>query len=743
MFKHCFIDTETRCFVPIQLGLDQYTRAAECIIVTYALDDAPVKIWFPNRNPVMPADLKAAVDDLDCVFVAHYASFDRLILLRALGLRLPVEWGEDHLYGDVSRWHCTRAQAYSHGLPGSLELLGLVLGLPYDHQKLVDDGKLIHTFCVPQAGRFIQPEDQPDAWQRFCAYAIRDTAALREIFKRLPAHNYRLANLQLWHLDQLINERGFGFDSPLAEAAVAFLADAKVASDSAVDDLTGGQVHAATQRDRLLKFLRDRLDIPIETMRAAEVREWLEHDDLNPVVRLLLEQRLEASKSSGSKFTRGINMLGERGRQRHTIQFNGAGRTGRDTGRGFQPLNMARPTLNVRRSDGRIELSPVKAKYIDEVIIPGIYSKRALSNPLVFGGPYEACSLALRHVIVAAPGNELVVGDWKNIESVLTAWHAGEDAEVEAFRAAFADPNNKALDVYRKQFSAFFGTPVLDVNDTERQAGKVSKLAFGFGGGVGALVTMAAVYQMDLEPLAGIVLPRATPLQREKAYRSWRRAFQLNEDYGLEPKVYQACDVLKQVYRATNAKIDQFKKDIGYAVRNAVENPNTVTHKVGYCRIWSNGSYLIIELPSGNRLLYASPQIHYEELEDPDEGDRRVAVISYLTARGKTWRREKAWPGLFVENIMQKTANDILRVVKMRVHEDTMAVPAIRAYLMTLPPEERTAINLHIYDEISVDVPKGSYPAERLARQMTKPIDWAPGLPLAVDTWVNERYGKR
>jgi DNA polymerase len=390
-----------------------------------------------------------------------------------------------------------------------------------------------------------------------------------------------------------------------------------------------------------------------------------------------------------------------------------------------------------------MELSPVKASYIDEVILPGIYNRKALCNPLVYGGPHEAASLALRHVIVAAPGNDLVVGDWKNIESVLTAWHAGEFDEVEAFRAAFADPHNKALDVYRKQFSAFFGTPVLNVNDTERQAGKVSKLAFGFGGGVGALVTMAAVYQMDLEPLADIVLPRATPLQREKAYRAWRRAFQLNEDYNLEPKVYQACDVLKQLYRTTNSKIDQFKKDVGNAVQDSIENPGAPKIRAGYCWIWSNGSYLIIELPSGRRLLYASPKIAGEMLEDPDEGDRKVKVVSYLTARGKSWRRITAWPGLFVENIMQATANDILRVAKLRVHADTMSVPAIKAYLDTLPPEERTAINLHIYDELSVDVPKGSYPAERLAKMMTAPIDWAPGLPLAVDTWTNVRYGKR
>ena len=636
--------------------------------------------------------------------------------------------------------------AYAHGLPGSLEVLGIVCGLPRDQQKLVEDGKLIDTFCVPQAatGQFIEPWEMPREWERFCLYAVRDTDALREIYKRLPTHNYVGFNLRMWHLDQLVNERGFQFDQRLAQAAVEFLADAKVASDAEVFKASKKQVHAATQRNRLLKYLREKCGIDIDSLRASEVREWLEHDDLDPIVRVLLEQRLDAAKNSGAKYKRGLRMVGPEGRQRNCIQFNGAGRTGRHSGRGFQPHNMARPALTVRTESGRIELSPVKADYIDDVIIPGIYSKQALNNPLVFGGPYEACALTLRHVITAAPGNELVVGDFKNIESVITAWIAGQLDEVQAFEAAFADPKNKALDVYRKQFSAFFGTPVLEVNDTERQAGKVSKLAFGFGGGVGALVTMAAGYQMDLEPLADIVLPRATPEQREKAYKAWRRAFLLNEDFDLEPKVYQACDVLKQVYRTANDKIDQMRRDVDRAIKNAVKAPNKCVYHVARCKIWSTGNFLIIELPSGRRLLYSNPKLYEEIIKDPDGGkDWKTEYVTYCTARGKSWRVEKAWSGLFVENIVQAIANDVLRCAMWRLHADTMNVPEIKRYLMTLPEEARTAICLHVHDEVVLDVPKGSYPKERMRRVLCEKEDWMVGLPMAADLWVNVRYGKR
>jgi DNA polymerase len=405
---------------------------------------------------------------------------------------------------------------------------------------------------------------------------------------------------------------------------------------------------------------------------------------------------------------------------------------------------MARPVLTVRRESGRIELSPVKATYIDDVILPGIYSGAALCNPLVFGGPNEACALALRHVITAAPGNELVVADFRNIESVITAWISDQADELAAFADAFANPKDKTKDVYRIQWSQFFGTPVLEVNDTERQGGKVSKLAFGFGGGVGALVTMAAGYQMDLAPLADIILPRATAEQKAKAYKAWRRAFLLGEDYELEPKVYQACDILKQIYRATNDKIDQMRHDVDTAIKEAIRAPNQKVFNVARCKIWSTGAFLIIELPNGDRLLYAQPKIWIEEQPNP-EGEKPwiTETVTYVTARGRSWRRERAWSGLFIENVVQSIANRVLRAAMLRVHEDTLTVPAVAAYLNTLPPEARTAICLHVHDEIALDVPVGSYSKERLMEVACRPEPWMAGLPMAADGWINFRYGKR
>ena len=706
-----YLDTETRARVPIYEGTDRYSRDAQCTVVTYALNDGAVQCWDVLDEMEMPADLESWLADDRVVIICHNAAFDRNIVARALKLtQIRPE-----------RWRCTQAQASAHGLPGSLEALGKVLGLSEDQQKIGDGKDLIQWFCVPRADNtFREPYDHPEKWARFKEYAIRDTEALREIHKRLPAHNYQGEHLDLWHLDQKINERGFGFDSDLAEKCKKLLKKAKDDSDIEIAAATFGAVQAATQRDKMLGYLNKVLGCNIENLKAAEIREYLEGDDISSDVRFLLEARLEAAKSSGSKYSRGLSMVGPDGRLRHTLKFSGAGRTGRWSGRGYQPQNMSRGSVKANVVDAEIE---------------AIKAGQKLTR-----GINTVCADALRGAIVAAPGNELVVADFSNIEGRVMAFVADEQWKLAAYRA---QDRKEGADTYKLLFAQFFGTPVERVTDLQRQCGKVVDLSMQFLGGVGALVTMAAAYHMDLEALVDVVLPNAKPEHLKKAEKMWRRAFITGEDYELEPRVYVACDVLKQVYRDTNAKIRQFGYDLDAAVKTAVKAPGR-SFNVGRCGVWSTGSFLIIQLPSGRRLLYAAPQAHVETVADPEsQKPIRREWISYLTARGKSWIRQKAWAGLFVENIVQAIAADLLRQALRWVHADTLTVPAIAKYLSTLPREARTAISLHVHDEIVLDVPKGSYPLERLIQCITQSASWAHGLPLAAAGWTNERYGKR
>jgi DNA polymerase len=733
-----FFDTETRSRVPIQFGTDQYLTGAEPLMLTFCRDDDRAQYWDVIGGEPTPRDFADAVADPDESLFAHNVPFDRGVMSRLLGIRLPVH-----------RYRCTMAQARAHGLPGSLGTLGTVLGLREDQQKLVEDGKLIDLFCVPDKyGNYADRYTHPAEWQRFVGYGVRDAEALREIWKRLPKHNYQGVNLETWWLDQLVNERGFGFDAELARAARKLLDAAKIRHDGEVSAQTAGEVAAVTQRAKLLAYFQRVGGLDLPNMRAATIREYLEHDDPRPEMRILLELRLEGSKSSGAKYRRGLETMGPDGRVRYGIQFSGAGRTGRFSGRNFQAHNLPRPVTNIVTPEGEHQTIPVKAKYVLDVIIPGILSGDALHEPMIYGGPNEACANALRGCIVPAPGNELVVADWSNIEGRVMAWIA--DARDLLYTYEAQNRGEKA-DSYMALASVMFGIPLEKLladpksYDNYRQAAKVVTLACQYGGSVGALATMAGAYNMDLELIARLALAKATPEQLKKAERAWVRAFLTGEDWELEYKTYVGCHVLVQAYREANDAITQVRHDVDNATKLAVKNPGQI-FDVAKCRIMRSGTSLIIQLPSGRRLLYADPKLHIEAIADPETGkSRNSEYVSYLTARGKNWLREKAWSGLFIENIVQAIANDCLRAGLLIAHRETLKVDAIRDYLELVEGAE-TAIALHVHDEVVLDVPAGSYSLAALLKNLTTDVlaefAWTRGLPLAAAGWVGTRYRK-
>lgn len=682
------------------------------MIVTWAAESGPVKLWDRTTDLTPPAELRTLVADPLVTFVAHNSPFDAAVFAQCLGWDLPAE-----------RWQCTRAQAYAHGLPGGLEGLGAALGLSTAEAKAQGGQKLIQLFCVPKKdGSYVESWEAPSEWATFTDYACRDVDALRTVFKRLPSTNFTGANLLYFRLDAAINRRGFLVDLSLIEAAVDLLDRAKGRGDQDVADRTGGAVTAITQRDKLLRYLQERTGLALPNLRKAELENALQRDDLSPEQRLLIEARLEGARASGAKYKRATRMhVG--GRLRYTMQVSGAGRTGRTAHKGFQPGNMPRAvTYNPLAKSLAEQHVPVKAKFIDEIILPTILS-RVIPDPLIAGGPNTLAANALRHTIIAAPGNELICADYKNIESRVLAWLAGEDWKCLAYAAK---DRGEGEDLYELLYSRFFGVDIEKVSDHERQAGKVVELACGFGGSVGAFVTMAVGYGIDLSTLPALVLPNASDKALKKAETVWWRAFLERGDYDLEPKVYQAIHVLVQMYRAANPKIDGLKKALGRAVETAVRIRGSF-HEVGRCKIWANADVLIVELPSGYRLCYWQPEIETEKVLDPETGEEEErSFLSFKRARGARMIRERSWPGLTLENVVQSVANQILRNGSLEVEA---VYPGIQI--------------LSVHDEILSEARKGAISLEHYIELMCKGWHWTRGLPLAADGWVGPRYGKR
>lgn len=713
-----FRDYETRSPIPISWGLDNYFSRAEPLILTYAIGDAPVQLIDYTQSPHGSKNALTKVPgsfyDPAAILVAHNNSFDRRVEERLLGFRAPLE-----------RQRCTQAQAYSHGLPGSLETLGEVLGIQQKKLTGEDGHKLMLFFCVPRTilkdgtPLWNEPAAHPEKWEAFKRYAIRDVEALREIHKKLPSHNYQGDNLRTWHLDQRINERGFGFDRELALAAQKVLESAKVQQKRYVKALTDGQVTSVTQREKLLDWFNNS-GLEIASMKASEIRDALDSDDLNPAHRFLLELRLEGSKSSGAKYRRGLECVGPDGRLRDTMLFSGANRTGRWSGRTLQPQNLSRYSPHWEELNKDAPHEP-----IEQIALPAILAGD-IATLEAHGGVNSVCNDALRSCIIAAPGNEFVAADWSNIEGRVLAWLADDPVQLAYF---YAQDAGEAPDSYKYLWAQLFHIPVEQVTKAQRQAAKQLRLACNYLGGTGALVTMALGNNINLDELMLGVLDQVPDAVRRKARAAWRRAFLGGEDYGLSPVTYQSCDALVRLFREANEAVTEAGYGLGRIVMDAVRQPNTLFRALK-CDIWYTGSAVIIQLPCGRRLFYWSPQIREEIEQDPETGElRSKEVFWYRASRGKQWRWLRGWAGLYVENITQAVANSVLR-----------------AGLLNVDAYAPGSIVLHVHDEVVCETPVGMLATDRLEWLLTDDLlakhGWMRGLPLAAHAWTGRRYRK-
>ena len=331
-----WIDCETYSETPINHGTYRYTADCEVMLVAWAVDDG--EVWLEDLTA--GADLSALLDaysQADEVY-AHNAMFDRNALARIL----PTT--SQSLY----RWRCTMVQAMAHSLPGSLDKLSEILGLPADHAKLKTGRDLVNLFCKPRPAnqklRRATRETHPAEWDAFRVYAMRDIDAMRGVHARLPKWNWREQEIALWHLDQQINDRGFAVDLDLAQAAIRATDDEKALLAERAQDLTSGGVQSATQRDAMLAHVLAEYGVQLPDMTASTLERRIADPDLPDALRELLAIRLQATTSSTSKYRALVNGATD-GRLRGTAQFCGASRTGRWAHRSFQPGNLPRPTM--------------------------------------------------------------------------------------------------------------------------------------------------------------------------------------------------------------------------------------------------------------------------------------------------------------------------------------------------------------------------------------------------------------
>lgn len=663
----------------------------------YAVNEEPAKVWDVTLGGPMPEDLKHAAELVtegkatqvwqngamfDQVFL-HYTAdkFRESELIRKLAAS-PLE--------------DTMVLAFQASLPGSLSGLCKVFKLPEDKAKDVDGLRLIQKFCKPTvSGRVRDSGTDPEDWAKFVNYCRLDIVSMREVYHRLPRFNRTLKEKELQELDIRINRRGIFMDTALMESAIVTAEKNRKALDAETSRLTGGKVSSAQQRDALLKYIREDLGFPIEDLTKATVERHLKSDKTPQNVKKILTLRLRTAKNSVAKFTKLRDALVD-GRLKGSLQFRGASRTGRYSGKIFQPHNLPRPIMETDEISWAIEA--VKGGYAH----------------LIWDNVGEALADCLRGLIIAPEGKKFCVADYSNIEGRVLAWLAGEEWKLKAFRDKDAGIGQ---DLYKLTYGKAFGIRPEDVTKKQRQMGKVLELAMGYQGGPGAFVQFADGYSLDLDTLAAEIRSAIPPVYWDISRKSYEWV-NGKEPIEMNPDNWIAFNAVKEAWRAANPRIVQFWSDVGCAAVEAIKNEGVVVRANKRISMRSKGGYLLIRLPSGRFLSYPSPRL-------PAKGERCDFTYADLNERFNRWERTPTYAGKIAENCVQAVACDILMEAGPRLEKAGYRIV------------------LSVHDEYICEVCDDETRNHRqMAEIMSELPPWAEGLPLSAEGFDAYRYRK-
>lgn len=591
------IDIETRSDKDIsKCGVYAYTGTPyfDILLFAYSIDGQPVQVVDMANGEEIPENVLVALVDENVVKRAFNVNFERVCLSKYLRKNYPQYFQsysiDEDTVGDFlnpESWHCSMIHARTLGLPSSLAEVGKVLGI--EQQKMTEGKALIKFFCTPYdtidgVPQFHNPKDYPDKWEIFKAYNKRDVEAELEIDRRLlrfPVPDF------LWkefYLDQEINDRGILVDMQLADKAIGLDAEAKEELTAEMKRLTG--VENPNSVYQLLDWLETQ-GYKSDSLGKTQVQELIK--TAKEPVKSVLQMRLQLSKSSVKKYTAMKNTACSDNRARGMFSFYGASRTGRWAGRNVQLQNLPQNHLP--------DLSEAR-----ELVKYGSFE----DIQMLYDDVPDTLSQLIRTAFIPRQGMKFIVADFSAIEARVIAWLAGEEWRMKAFA--------NGEDIYCASASKMFGVPVVKhgENGQLRQKGKISELACGFGGSVGAMKAMGA----DSLGLSDTEL--------KQIVTDWREA---------------------------SPHITELWWAVDRAVKKAVKE-KTATKTHGLLFSYEAG-FLLIRLPSGRRLAYAKPYIGKNKF-----GGESVTYMG-INAQ-KKWGRLESYGPKFVENCVQGIARDLL-----------------------------------------------------------------------------------
>ena len=445
----------------IKCGVYAYadSPAFEILLFAYSFDGGETQIIDLAQGEKLPAEVEEAIFDESVTKTAYNANFERTCLSKHFGRYIPPE-----------SWHCSAVQAAMLALPRSLEDVGRVLGL--DEQKMKEGKELIRYFCVPckptkaNGGRTRNlPCHAPEKWELFKTYCKRDVDVEKAIRRKL--HNFPIpeSEMELYRLDQRINDRGVLVDMKLVRNAVSCERLHKEVVTKRAYELTG--LENPNSVAQLKGWLGD-MGMEAESLSKKAVAEMIAETDGE--VEELLRLRLLMAKTSVKKYEAMERSVCLDGRVHGLLQFYGANRTGRFAGRLVQIQNLPQNHL----PDLELARNLVKQGRFEDV-------------ELFYDSTPNVLSELIRTAFIPKPGCRFVVADFSAIEARVLAWLSGEQWRLDVFTS-----HGK---IYEASASSMFHVPMEEITKGSplRQKGKLAELGLGFGGAAGALISMGAL----------------------------------------------------------------------------------------------------------------------------------------------------------------------------------------------------------------------------------------------------------
>ena len=204
------------------------------------------------------------------------------------------------------------------------------------------------------------PHHDLEKWSTFKEYNKRDVETEMEIKKKLSAFPMLQSEWENYWIDQNINDRGILIDEALVDSAIKFYEILREENMKRAIELTSLENPNSPLQ---LKEWLNKKGLEIDSLAKKDVESALENTDGD--IKEILELRQELSKSSVRKYDAMKNVKGKDNRARGLIQFYGANRTGRYSGRLIQVQNLRRNNikdLELARSLDRHTLSKFALK---------------------------------------------------------------------------------------------------------------------------------------------------------------------------------------------------------------------------------------------------------------------------------------------------------------------------------------------------------------------------------------------